>query len=57
VDAFGESDLRDTLGEQGRIVADELYGDPARFVERVRRATSAIIAGNPPRRSQDLGSR
>jgi len=44
VDAFGDSDLRDTLGEQGREVADKLYGDPGRFVERVRAVTRAIAA-------------
>ncbi len=44
VEAFADSDLRDTLGEQGRAVADDLYGDPGRFVDRVAAATRAITA-------------
>jgi hypothetical protein len=42
VDAFGDSDLRDTLGAQGRLAANARYGDPARFVDRVRTALTAV---------------
>lgn len=44
VDAFGDRDLRDTLGTQGRAVAEEHYGDPVGFVDRVSAATEAITA-------------
>ena len=36
VDAFSDRQMRDTLGAQGRAVAEARYGSPERFVDRVR---------------------
>lgn len=44
VEALDDQAVRDTLGQQGRAVAEAWYGDPHRFVERVGRALDAYAA-------------
>lgn len=49
VDVLDDDKLRNTLGYQGQAVADEWYGDPARFSERVATAMATAMATAPPR--------
>jgi glycosyltransferase involved in cell wall biosynthesis len=44
VAAFGDDAVRDTLGAQGRAVADERYGDPDRFVDRMAAAIETVAS-------------
>jgi hypothetical protein len=44
VESLDDTGLRDALGRQGRAVADEWYGNPSCFSERV---ATAMTAGQP----------
>lgn len=54
VEALDDQRVRDTLGEQGRALVAEWYGDAPRFVERVSAALAAYGVGHPARQGAGL---
>jgi len=45
VDALDDRQLRDTLGQQARELADARYGDPFAFADRVGSMLNAVLGG------------
>lgn len=54
VEALDDHRVRDALGEQGRALVAEWYGDGRRFVERVSAALAVYGVGHPVRQGAGL---